>query len=321
MPTTASLSLDLDNKWAYLRTHGVDGWQEYPSYLPFVCERVIALWQRWGVEATVFVVGRDLADPASACAIGTLASLGYELANHSYSHYPWMESLGDDELETEVAQAETAIFELCGKLPVGFRAPGFSGDIRLWTLLARRGYAYDASSFPTSIGPIAARYARLKSLGSHSRDTPRQQFAPLRSGWSTLHPHVRHTPAGPIAEVPVTTMPIFRTPFHVTYLMYLAQFSPRAARGYLQTALTLCRLRGAAPSMLLHPLDFLGGDEEPQLAFFPGMKLRWRDKERLLDDLLDKLTRHYSVGTVASHAALAGARARLPEGNEVAATS
>jgi len=35
------LSLDLDNKWSYLRTHGVDSWQTYPSYLDTVAPRIV----------------------------------------------------------------------------------------------------------------------------------------------------------------------------------------------------------------------------------------------------------------------------------------
>ena len=29
----ASLSLDLDNQWSYMKTHGDAGWQSFPSYL------------------------------------------------------------------------------------------------------------------------------------------------------------------------------------------------------------------------------------------------------------------------------------------------
>ena len=32
----ASLSLDLDNKWSYMKTHGDAGWDLYPTYLPTV---------------------------------------------------------------------------------------------------------------------------------------------------------------------------------------------------------------------------------------------------------------------------------------------
>ncbi|MCB9249205.1 MAG: hypothetical protein H6613_12020 [Ignavibacteriales bacterium] len=28
----ASISLDLDNQWAYMKVHGDEGWEKYPSY-------------------------------------------------------------------------------------------------------------------------------------------------------------------------------------------------------------------------------------------------------------------------------------------------
>ena len=36
----ASLSLDLDNKWSYLKTHGDPGWDSFPSYLDVVVPRL-----------------------------------------------------------------------------------------------------------------------------------------------------------------------------------------------------------------------------------------------------------------------------------------
>jgi len=36
-----SLSLDLDNLWSYLKTHGEAGWDEYPSYLDSVVPHVL----------------------------------------------------------------------------------------------------------------------------------------------------------------------------------------------------------------------------------------------------------------------------------------
>lgn len=297
----ASLSLDLDNKWAYLRTHGISSWQDYPSYLPEVCKRVRQFLQAASLRSTVFVVGKDLESEPNREAVASLADEGHEIANHSYTHLPWLDTLDADELESEIADAEVAIEALTGLRPVGFRAPGFSGSAKLHELLARRGYQYDASSFPTIIGPLASWYARMKSFGKRA-DGKQQRFATLNDGWGPLAPHSIATPAGGLVEVPVTTMPLFRLPIHVTYLMYLAQFSSLAARVYMKSAIRLCQLRGIAPSMLLHPLDFLGGDEEPELAFFPGMKLDRSAKQRLLGDLISELTKHFELGTVAKHA-------------------
>lgn len=301
---TASLSLDLDNRWAYLRTHGLESWQDFPSYLPEVCERIRLFTQRASLRLSVFVVGKDLEFEASREAVASLHADGHEIANHSYWHYPWLESLDAKELEREVVDAEVAIESLTGNKPRGFRAPGFSGSPALHALLAKRGYAYDASAFPTVIGPLAGFYARLKSFGAKhdGGDSNRQRFASIGDGFGSLRPYPLTTPEGVVVEVPVTTMPLFRVPIHVTYLMYLNQFSQLAAKTYLTTAIRLCRLRGIGPSMLLHPLDFLGGEEEPQLGFFPGMKLSRTAKHALLEDLIALLTNHFNVQTVAEHA-------------------
>jgi len=57
----ASLSLDLDNKWSYLKTRGDRAWQSLPSYLDLVVPRVLELLKTLDLTITVFVVGQDAA--------------------------------------------------------------------------------------------------------------------------------------------------------------------------------------------------------------------------------------------------------------------
>lgn len=106
-----------------------------------------------------------------------------------------------------------------------------------------------------------------------------------------------------LIEVPVTTMPLLRLPVHTTYLMFLAQKSEGLARFYWDTAVTLCRLRRVAPSLLLHPTDFLDATDVPQMSFFPGMKLAAQKKIALVDHTVRSLQRHWQVGTMGEHAA------------------
>ncbi|MEM9187465.1 MAG: polysaccharide deacetylase family protein [Planctomycetota bacterium] len=300
---TASLSLDLDNKWAYLRTHGDPGWEAYRCYLAEVAPRVTRLLERHAARLTVFVVGRDLDLSGGAEAVDRFVDAGYEIGNHSQNHYPWLASLDPEELEREVAASESAITTHTGSRPVGFRAPGFSWSPELLGVLARRGYAYDASTFPTVIGPLARLYSRFRlPTRAANASSPAQTFATLADAFRPLSPYTIETPSGPLAEAPVTTMPLFRVPIHVTYLTFLAQTSTAAAKAYLRTALMLCRVRGVAPSMLLHPLDFLGAEDEPSLGFFPGMKLRRDAKLRLVDWLLASLAKHWRLATVSQHA-------------------
>ena len=66
---------------------------------------------------------------------------------------------------------------------------------------------------------------------------------------------------GDIIEIPVTTMPLLKFPIHASYILYLSCYSTALAMTYFRTALSLCRITGTPPSILLHPLDFLGGDD------------------------------------------------------------
>ena len=55
----ASLSLDLDNQWSYLKTHGDAGWESFPSYLDTVVPRILSCCERLASTITFFVVGLD----------------------------------------------------------------------------------------------------------------------------------------------------------------------------------------------------------------------------------------------------------------------
>ena len=57
MKPIASLSLDLDNEWSYLKTHGDPGWETLPSYLDIVIPRVLDILARRKLRITFFVVG------------------------------------------------------------------------------------------------------------------------------------------------------------------------------------------------------------------------------------------------------------------------
>jgi hypothetical protein len=115
-----------------------------------------------------------------------------------------------------------------------------------------------------------------------------------------------------VLEIPVTTMPLARVPIHMSYLLYLSVRSPMLALAYLRTAITLLKARGIQPSFLLHPLDFLGGDLETRLNFFPGMSLPTERKIALLDSVLDELGRHFELVDMHTHAERLLATANLP---------
>jgi hypothetical protein len=286
----ASLSLDLDNKWAYLRTHGVAGWSEMPSYLNVVVPRVLTWADEHDVCMTCFVVGRDAERDESHGPLCALAEAGHEIGNHSLNHYPWMHTLSRSQIKAEIATAEAEIERATGRRPVGFRGPGYSLSEGMLELLAERGYWYDATTLPTPVGPLARWYfRRTASIDAAQEAERRELFGAFGDCFRPIKPYVWTTAAGPLVEIPVTTFPFLRMPIHMTYVWHLYQFSPRLARFYVHLAVRACRLLGVGPSVLLHPLDFLGADDEPEMRFFPGMNLSRRQKLDLLADVWSML--------------------------------
>lgn len=293
---TASVSIDLDNLWSYLKTHGDPSWESWPSFLPRAVPRLLDLLGEQDITATVFVVGADAVRDDGAEAVRAVSAAGHEVGNHSFHHEPWLHLYSASQMEDEVAGAEEAIVAAGAARPVGFRGPGYSVTDDLLAVLARRGYRYDASTLPTWIGPIArAVHNRSMPKGARSGKGQEDLFGGFSRVRSSIRPYRWDTADGPIVELPVTTMPLARVPIHGSYLVQLHQVSPRLARTYLETALRLCRLTGTAPSMLLHPTDVLDRDDAPGMGFFPGMGVRAGEKIELVRTVLDRMGRHFDV--------------------------
>lgn len=309
----ASLSLDLDNQWSYMKTHGDSGWETFPSYLDILVPRVLDFLKERNLTITVFIVGQDAALKKNQEPLRAIAAAGHEIGNHSFNHEPWLHLYSEDEIDREIALAEDHIERATGQKPVGFRGPGFSLSRSTLRVLARRGYQYDASTFPTFLGPLARAYYFMTSkLSEEEREQRKALFGGFQQGLRPLKPYQWRLEPRELIEIPVTTMPIFKVPIHFSYLLYLSVFAPALARFYFDIALKLCRLTGTQPSLLLHPLDFLGCDDTPDLAFFPAMNLPSYKKLALLSKVLCLLTNQFTVVPVGQHAQLAVARLNLP---------
>jgi peptidoglycan-N-acetylglucosamine deacetylase len=292
----AALSLDLDNKWSYMKTHGDAGWQQFPSYLDTVVPRALEMLDSFGLHVTFFIVGQDAELPENADALRMITAHGHEIGNHSFHHEPWLHRRSATEIDEELQRAEQSIEVATGRRPCGFRGPGFVRSDTLLSVLVKRGYAYDASSLPTFIGPLArAYYFRTTSLDKQSRDERADLFGAFADGFEPNTQHRLTTEDGTIEEIPVTTMPGLRVPIHISYVLYLATISPKLARTYFRCAMALCWMTQTEPSILLHPLDFIDGSECPELGFFPAMTLPVRVKLDVVKDALQTLTSTFNV--------------------------
>ena len=309
----ASLSLDLDNLWSYQKTHGDPAWVERRSYFPALVPPLLELLDELACRITVFVIGADAVIPDNVPWLQMLTVRGHEIGNHSFQHECWLHRYGRDQIEEEIASAEEAILAATGERPLGFRGPGFSWSPVLLEVLAQRGYLYDASTLPTYLGPLARAYFLATArLSAEERRQRGDLFGSFRDGLRPVGAYRWRLSTGrDLLEIPVTTVPFFKTPFHMSYLIYLSRFSRGLMRAYLRSALQLCRRAGVSPSFLLHPLDVLDAEQAPELTFFPGMDVPARTKRALVREVLGMLDAHFSLVPMSAHAAQAVTQDRL----------
>lgn len=309
-----SVSLDLDNLWSYLKIHGDAGWEARPSYLDVFVPHALEILDGLGLKITFFVVGVDAAIEQNHSQLQAIVAAGHEIGNHSHEHESWLQQYSRGDLEREISRSQEAIESATGERPLGFRGPGFSWSPTLLEVLAADGFLFDASTLPMFLGPLARRYYFLTArLSPEERAQRRELFGKFRDGLRPVKAY-RWRLAGDatLVEIPVTTMPILKLPFHLSYLLYLSRISRALMNLYLNTAILLCRATRTEVSFLLHPLDLIGGDQVPALEFFPGMDLSSGRKVDLFQFVLRKLGRHFDLVPMGVHARAILSREQLP---------
>lgn len=315
MKPVANLSLDLDNKWAYLRSAGNQDWAQSLGYFDITIPRIVDMLGSHDLPLTIFVVGRDLEKAEDVDAINGFKSLReHEFANHSYNHLPWLHTMSAEEIEQEIDRTTALIESKLGHRVFGFRGPGFSCPEDVLRVLSQRGFRYDASTFPTSIAPIARMAFMMRAnLDEEQRKRASQLYGGWKSAFKPNKPYQRPINDSLLWELPVTVMPFTRTPIHFSYFMFLAGFSKSLAKAYVGTAIRLCQLTATSPSLLLHPPDFLGSEDDAEMAFFPGMKLQRAEKLSLMDWALRRLAKCFDVKRMVDHVTmLDGANEQVP---------
>lgn len=292
----ATLSLDLDDVWAYLRTRGEDDWATAPSVLPLAVDRLLAVLDELDVRITVFVVGRDAERPEGREAIQALVEAGHEIASHSFLHRGELSLMPAQRITEDLRLASEAISAITGAQPRGFRCPSFGRSAALLQSLLDGGYTYDASVLPTSLSPVLKLYCRLRKRSAEPHVEPQAElFGPVSNAVLPLSAFRWRVGANVLLELPVSTLPLVRTPMHMSYLQAIGAVSEPAAHGYLRLGLASLRLGGISPSFLLHPTDVLDERDAPRLSYFPGMSRQSTDKVRQVRHALSCLVERYEV--------------------------
>lgn len=271
----ASISLDLDDQWSYMKVHGDEGWESFPSYLDVVLPITLDVLDKLDIKITFFIVGQDAAIEKNHAVLKSIVDRGHEVANHSFHHESWLKTYSKEKIEEEIIIAEEAILKATGKRTNMFRGPGFSYSNDLLEVLQKRDYIFDASVLPTYISPLMRKYYFWKSdLSKEEKESRKELFGSFKEGFYPLKPFTwLFKNKKTLLEIPVTTIPVFKIPFHQSYLIYISNISTVLMKMYLHFAIFMCKITRTQPSYLLHPLDLIGKDHVPQLEFFPGMNV------------------------------------------------
>lgn len=299
----ASISLDLDDQWTYMKTHGDPGWESYPSYLNYAVPRILDFLEDKDVNITFFIVAQDAAFAHNKDVLKEIHFKGHGIGNHTFHHDPWLHLYSEEEIYNEITLAEEYIEKATGVCPKGFRGPGFSFSDNVLKVLTRKNYEYDASTFPNILNPLARMYFLWTSkLDKEERAQRKGLFGSWKDGLRPNKPFQWQAEDRSILEIPVTTMPFFKVPIHASYILYLGSYHPALAISYFKTVIMMCQLTRTQPSILLHPLDFIGCDDTDALSFFPAMQTESHKKIEIMGEVFDLIKQNFNPVTMEQHA-------------------
>ena len=227
----STIQVDLDGHWVNSSYYG-NTVPEYPDDIfTTSIPRYLDLFEKYGVKATFFVIGKDLEIPQKRALVKKINRAGHEVANHTYSHIFGFRKLILSEKILEIQRSEELIEEVIGKKPLGFKVPGYDIDIETLQLLSSRGYLYDSSVIPTFAYPLLMGLNRFMSGGVKRSHGPKWSwcFAPNAPYWPSRDVEWRKAHGSRdrdiqgnaergVLEVPCTTLPFFRLPFHATFI-------------------------------------------------------------------------------------------------------
>jgi peptidoglycan/xylan/chitin deacetylase (PgdA/CDA1 family) len=262
-----AVSVDLDEIPCYAAIHGLptpsgpSAQAVYRHALP----RLIDLFDALDLPATFFAIGRDLAHDHVRDSLRGLAQRGHEIGNHSQDHLYDLTRRSRPEMIEQVSAASRAIAAAIGGEPRGFRAPGYTINDSLASVLSELGFAYDSSVFPCPAYYLAKSAAittyRLASRPTHSIiDHPRVLRAPAEPYRMGAHFAERGTG---LLELPigVTRDLTGRLPYIGTYLALSGELGARM--------LSKCVIGRGLVNLELHGIDAADADLDGLSALRP----------------------------------------------------
>ncbi|MDD2696641.1 MAG: polysaccharide deacetylase family protein [Candidatus Pacebacteria bacterium] len=211
-----AISIDIDTLNTHFKGQGLK--KENYDFSDFRqgIDNFLKLLAEFKIKATFFIVGRDLLFPQNVEIVQKIIKDGHEVANHSMNHIQGFRLLGEKEKGEEIREGEMIILEKTKKKPVGFRAPGWNIDDKVFELLKLRNYLYDSSVFPSYFNP-ALKFLHFTSMANRS-GADRTTLGEMKYSFSPAAPYLFPGENGKkLVEFPISVTPVIRLPFFATF--------------------------------------------------------------------------------------------------------
>ncbi len=289
--------VDLDGLWAIRECYGLPG-NDLLVHDPIYEQGVpnfLALFERFQIQATFFVAGRDADVPEKQEQLREIVRHGHEIGNHSYSHQIGFSRLGRTEIRADLKRSQEAIQRAVGTAPVGFRAPGYDLSPALLCELIDLGFRYDSSLLPTFFSPVLRMIARYLS---GSLIAKRAQYGRLVYGRAPLQPYRininrpwREDIRSPLVEIPITTSPLLRLPFHGSVAITLGiKYVERIVAALIRRQLPITYVFHGIDLVDLRGINVVGKQKGSRFFYVP-----FDEKHQVVEEILALLTRNLSL--------------------------
>ena len=259
---STAVSVDLDDLGCYYAVHGVEGDAPRLALVHWL-PRFLRLFEALRIQATFFVIGRDLeADledgGRGADVLRSALAAGHELGSHSWAHAYDMSAWDEARVLADLRRCDELLRSI-GASPCGFRAPGYTHSEAMLRAVAAVGYRYDSSCLPSP-----AYYVGKVGVMAAMAVSGRRSSSQLRGVRSFLGPRAPHRRSDvPLVELPMSVTPRLRLPLIGTTLLggpdWLRRRLTATARGlpHLHLELHGVDLADAAPDGIEVPLPEL----------------------------------------------------------------
>jgi hypothetical protein len=202
----------------------------------------------------------------------------------------------------EIEDSERIIADTLGVLTKGFRTPGNDVDGETLRILEGRGYIYDSSLMPTYYGPIfkLLKFSSSKiTRKNHYLGRPAYGLSPL----SPYHPDGKKIwKRGDmnLLEIPITTMPCLRIPFHASFTFATYQLGFGIA--LFDMGYRLLKATNLPLNFVFHTNELSDPVKDSRIRRQYGLSLPLEDKYRICRRILDAIHKDFTFKTTTEYA-------------------